>query len=535
MSQVEQISIFLASPGDVRKERDLVEDVVAELNRTTASPKGMDLRVVRWEEDAYPSYGQDPQAIINAQIAQMTSYDLFVGILWNRIGTPTPRAASGTVEELEIATQALARSGKPDIWLYFRDASARLDTNEQIEQRKQVIEFRRKAEQNGLTWTYKKPSDFCEKFRSQLTLWLGKRSQATASSPGEHLSAGAQPQASLPRIASDTVRVNGYKLFYFRTNHKLTFTGLAQATGVDRSLLRKLERVNQEKEVLEPSCFNSCERSVLDRLEEALACPGSLEAGKADDFLAQYMQFYRMYKGATVSNQRSSDKLPQDFVTKAVVFDFDGTLTQTLDNRTTWEKIWVSLGYSINDCADLHKRFQRKEFTHQQWCDLTRDAFRTKNLTMAQLERIAQETPLVDGVRETVGLLRQRGVRLFILSGSIKSIIRCVLGDLQTEFEEIKANEVVFDPSGIISDIQGTPYDFKGKAAFLERVLEDWQFEPSDVLFVGNSCNDVFAIQSGVRTLCVNPRFTDPDNEEHWTYAIREMANLQEIMTFVKL
>jgi len=520
MPRVEQVSIFLASPGDVLVERNHAERVIEELNRTIASSGGMSLKIIRWEEDVHPGYGKDAQAIINDQVAKMSQCDLFVGVMWNRVGTPTPRAESGTVEEFEIAAQAFDRHGKPEIWFYFRNAAAHLDTGEQIEQRKQVVAFKEKIKKNSLPWSYKTPKEFQDKFRVHLSKWLEERT----------------PQEAVPAARrSELVRVNGYKLFYFRANHKLSFASLARLTGLQPALLRKLEKVKQEKGALKESSFNVCERNALDRLEEALACRGTLLAGKADDFLTQYMQFYYIYKTAKPGPVRGDQPPPLAFKTRAVVFDFDGTLTRSDDDRTTWEKIWVMLGYSIKDCADLHLRFQRKEFSHQIWCDRTRDKFRVKALTTEQLKSIAREIHLVDGVRETVETLRKEGVNLFILSGSIRSIIQEILGDLRTEFEEIKANEVLFDAQGIISQIQGTPYDFEGKATFLKRLIEDWQLSPMDVLFVGNSCNDVFASQSGVRTLCVNPKFTDPANEEHWTYAIREMVNLKEVMDFIEL
>ena len=40
----------------------------------------------------------DPQDVVNRQIGE---YDLFVGILWNRMGTPTAVATSGTEEEFQ--------------------------------------------------------------------------------------------------------------------------------------------------------------------------------------------------------------------------------------------------------------------------------------------------------------------------------------------------------------------------------------------------------------------------------------------------
>lgn len=172
MPQVEKLSVFLASPGDVPTERRHVEEIVAELNRTVASDKGVVLQVVRWENDAFPGYGQDAQTLINEQIAEMSKYALFVGIMWNRLGTPTSRATSGTVEEFERAVQASKQNGQPDIWFYFRDSASKLDTEDQLEQRKKVLAFKEEVKANGMPWTYKNPADFRDKLRTQMILWL---------------------------------------------------------------------------------------------------------------------------------------------------------------------------------------------------------------------------------------------------------------------------------------------------------------------------------------------------------------------------
>lgn len=341
-----------------------------------------------------------------------------------------------------------------------------------------------------------------------------------------------------PSSYNQMTRINGYKLFYFRANHKLTFRDLTRATGLDRGLLRSLERVDQQKGDLNASWFAKCDRQVLTRLEDILDCRGKLEVGKSDDFLTQYMMFYQIYKGRgpTKARDAQQDKLILQFQTKVVVFDFDGTLTYSIDDKTTWERIWVALGYSTEECADLHRRFQQNEFTHQQWCDKTCRKFAERKLHIDVLTDITRGISLIDGVAETVSELRKRGIRIYILSGSIKSIIKQTLGNLYSEFEEIRANDLIFDPSsGVITQIQGTRYDFRGKATFLKGLITDLRISPSDILFVGNSCNDIFASESGVRTLCVNARYTDPDNKEHWTYAIREMTNLSQILKYATL
>jgi len=175
MSQVEKLLVFLASPSDVPKERRIVEEIIAELNHTVASEKNVVLQVVRWENDAFPGYGKDAQSLINAQIAEMGKYALFVGIMWNRLGTATPRAESGTVEEFERAAQAFRQNGQPEVWFYFRQAASDLNTEEQLEQRKKVLGFKQRVQANGLPWPYRSPSDFRNKFQRQITLWLNKR------------------------------------------------------------------------------------------------------------------------------------------------------------------------------------------------------------------------------------------------------------------------------------------------------------------------------------------------------------------------
>jgi hypothetical protein len=45
---------------------------------------------------------------------------------------------------------------------------------------------------------------------------------------------------------------------------------------------------------------------------------------------------------------------------KLIVFDFDGTLTHKKDYYSTWELIWLELGYTIVQCAALHRKFSNR-------------------------------------------------------------------------------------------------------------------------------------------------------------------------------
>jgi hypothetical protein len=166
--------LFLATPGDVGTERDYVREIIENKNCVVFRPRGYELILKEWRADTFPDHGTDPQDIVNEQIANMKTFDLFVGIMWNRLGTPTPRAESGTVEEFERAAEASTQTGKPKIWLYFRDAKAELTTDEQLEQRKKVLAFRKRVEADGLRYRYKTIAAFKKIFGDHLQLWFNQ-------------------------------------------------------------------------------------------------------------------------------------------------------------------------------------------------------------------------------------------------------------------------------------------------------------------------------------------------------------------------
>ena len=97
---INQIRIFISSPSDVEEERKIALAVIEELNKSFCPSLNINLFPLTWEDNTYPSVGEYSQDVINAQI---TDYDVFVGIMANRFGTPTLKSGSGTEEEFNKA------------------------------------------------------------------------------------------------------------------------------------------------------------------------------------------------------------------------------------------------------------------------------------------------------------------------------------------------------------------------------------------------------------------------------------------------
>ncbi len=115
---------------------------------------------MRWETHCFPGISTDPQANINEQIGD--NYDIFIGIMWKKFGTPTPRAGSGTAEEFERAFQRYKQD--PDnlrVMFYFKEAPPPSMSEIDPEQWILVNEFRKQLGEKGvLYWPFNDQKDF---------------------------------------------------------------------------------------------------------------------------------------------------------------------------------------------------------------------------------------------------------------------------------------------------------------------------------------------------------------------------------------
>ena len=110
------VSVFLASPGDLKKERVWAQDVVDEFNKTWSRFFNLMVELVVWE-DSIRGIGR-PQEIINRE--QLERCELFVGMLHRRWGTPTGVYSSGFEEEFDISERSFREFEQPSIDLLFK-------------------------------------------------------------------------------------------------------------------------------------------------------------------------------------------------------------------------------------------------------------------------------------------------------------------------------------------------------------------------------------------------------------------------------
>jgi hypothetical protein len=123
------------------------------------------VELVGYETDSYPDLGS-PQDVINRQIP--VDYDIFIGVMWKRCGTPTKTASSGTIEEYRRACEKRKEGGLPRVMFYFCDEPIAIPSEEELTQLAEVLKFRHEVNEIGLTSSYPSHTEFIEHVRGGL-------------------------------------------------------------------------------------------------------------------------------------------------------------------------------------------------------------------------------------------------------------------------------------------------------------------------------------------------------------------------------
>ncbi|OCS43689.1 hypothetical protein [Ralstonia pickettii] len=156
--------VMIASPSDVKEERQIVREEIANWNAAHSEARGIALLPASWDANSAPSTGDRPQGIINKQI--LKGADLLVGVFWTRLGTSTGKFPSGTVEEIE---EHIA-SDKPAM-LYFSQAPI-VPGNLDQDQYNGVLRLRDSLKNRALYHTYEELSQFRANFTHHLQITM---------------------------------------------------------------------------------------------------------------------------------------------------------------------------------------------------------------------------------------------------------------------------------------------------------------------------------------------------------------------------
>jgi hypothetical protein len=155
------LRIFISSPGDVKSERDMAEEVIREVNDSCKEALGISLEVSRWEKlpPETPNLSeQQIQDIINQKVIEC---NVFILILYKRYGTVVSgHQKSNTEREVETALEMLLTKRQIMFLSYFRDLPENADIGKQ---ERKVKRLRKELSEKGVWFrSYSNPNSFKE-------------------------------------------------------------------------------------------------------------------------------------------------------------------------------------------------------------------------------------------------------------------------------------------------------------------------------------------------------------------------------------
>lgn len=185
---------------------------------------------------------------------------------------------------------------------------------------------------------------------------------------------------------------------------------------------------------------------------------------------------------------------------RLVCFDVDGTLV----GKTIF--VWETLHDHFQTDPALRKQawddYFGRRISYAQWFEWDIRLLRERGANRERLMQAIDRLELLPGVHETLAVLREAGLTLAVISGSLDIVLEHF--GLEDYFDDILLNELYFDRQGELIGWRPTPFDIENKAAGLETLLAKHGLEPSQAAFVGDNFNDVSIARAAGLSLAFN-------------------------------
>ncbi len=219
---------------------------------------------------------------------------------------------------------------------------------------------------------------------------------------------------------------------------------------------------------------------------------------------------------------------------KAIVFDFDGTLTKSRKGSNCWYEVWKYMD-DLDYDNFLYDKYKRKEFDDKKWFELIIERYKQIDVRREYLHEISKSIALLPGTYETLEQLYKFDIKIFILSGGIRQIIEDTLKREKVDkfITSIETYDLIFDENGKLLGLKRPNlHNPENKNEYIDLIKKEYNLNSDEILFVGNGANDEKVYLSGVNTLCINPDDADIKNTKVWHNGIENCENLTQILKF---
>jgi HAD superfamily PSPase-like hydrolase len=185
---------------------------------------------------------------------------------------------------------------------------------------------------------------------------------------------------------------------------------------------------------------------------------------------------------------------------KLICFDVDGTL---IDDTIY---IWVTLHDAFKVPQEGRKKYYdayiSKKITYSEWFNLDIVEWQKLHKRREDFIEVIKKLKVMKGAPETIAVLRDRGYKIAIVSGSLDIVVDTLLPGV--DFDEILINKLIFSKNGKISKGIPTPYDMEHKVKGLEKIARDQKISLEECVFIGDNENDIHIARAAGLSIAFN-------------------------------
>ena len=171
---------------------------------------------------------------------------------------------------------------------------------------------------------------------------------------------------------------------------------------------------------------------------------------------------------------------------KLVVFDFNKTLVK----ENTWYELNMAMGVTHEEDQKYLELFETGKITYQEWWQHIKKIYDERgNATKENIEKIVRNYTYVEGAKEIIEYLKEKGYTLALITGSMDVLAKDVAEELGIELYA-GYNQLIFDHDHKLARVvtHGTDHDFK--ADMLWKFCNQLDIRVDQAVCVGDGDND---------------------------------------------
>ncbi len=174
---------------------------------------------------------------------------------------------------------------------------------------------------------------------------------------------------------------------------------------------------------------------------------------------------------------------------KAVAFDLDGTL---VNEKSSWYKLHQYFGTYEQSKSNM-RDYEASRISYDDFMKLDIGLWQPKPSKL-EIEKILLNYTLCDNIREVVISLKQKGLKLFIVTTAPDILAKAVAAELG--INHVACNGFVFDENGILTQDIIFNVDLLTKHHAFERIVATEGIQCNECIAVGDSKYDASFLEA---------------------------------------